>query len=153
MSAHQTFAPDKALPVRPDGAAQRDPSDPDADQQSEGEEGALQHQQRQSHLLFTSKMAQRTMNAFQCELTGAFPPKMMVRRRADRGVFSHSSSVISSCACQAVQSGTVLCMRPKSENKSPGGTHLGPAAVVHMPNVVDLLLDLGEVLVEVGERV
>lgn len=98
-------------------------------------------------------MARRTTNAFPCELTGAFPVKMIVRRRADSGVFSHSSSVINSCACQAVPSGTVRCMRPGTKDQSLGQTHLVPAAVVDMPDVVNLLLDVGKVFVEVGKRV
>ena len=92
------------------------------------------------------------MNAFQCELTGAFPVKMIVRRRADRGVLSHSSSLINSCACQADRSGTT-CYTRRGQDDSPSETYLGSAAVVDMPDVVDLLLDVGKMLIEVGERV
>lgn len=37
-SAHQSFSPDKTLPVCPNGAAQCNPGDPDANQESESEE-------------------------------------------------------------------------------------------------------------------
>lgn len=40
-----------------------------------------------------------------------------------------------------------------TRNDSPSETYLGPAAVVDMPDVVDLLLDVGEMLIEVRERV